>query len=178
MSGACESRRSCWPRLSQPRPFSILVEFRTRAISTPSTIGGSPRRKDVQPATHREKGAVVMATRSDVRKGIFQDGSDEEQTFGDRDHGGKRLSKFADRGFSALQMPGPWLWLVYRMSGISQASKSSGVRFQPDGVRRRLRVRCTDRHVGAPGGAARSRRDDAGECCCRRACDIGASTCG
>ena len=104
MSGARASHRSCWPRLSQPRPFSILVEFRTRAISTPSTIGGAPRRKDAQPATHREKGAVVMATRSDVRKGIFQDGSDEEQTFGDRDHGGKwlpqicgpRLFRFAD----------------------------------------------------------------------------------
>jgi hypothetical protein len=48
----------------------------------------------------------------------------EEQTFGDRDRGGKTLPKSADRGFSALQLPGPWLWLVYRTSGISHAPRT------------------------------------------------------
>jgi hypothetical protein len=62
--------------LHQPRPFSTLAEFRKRAISTLSTIGGFPKQKDVHPATHREKGAGATARCSDVRKGIFKGGSD------------------------------------------------------------------------------------------------------
>jgi hypothetical protein len=96
------------------RPFSILVEFQTRAISTPSTTGGFPRQKKYSTSDLIPRTALpARATCFNVRKGISKAALTEEQTFGDRVHGGKTLPKFADRGFSALQRPGPRLWLVY-----------------------------------------------------------------
>jgi hypothetical protein len=69
----------------------ILVEFRTRVTSTRFTIGGFPREQEVQTTRRHRYDGFAHA-----RKEIFKDSSAGEQTFDDRELGGKMVPGFAE----------------------------------------------------------------------------------
>ena len=96
-----------------------------------------------------------------------------EQTADNWELGGKMLPNLRNKAFPPCgHADGGYVLL--RVSGISYASTTSGVYFEPDSVYRRVCAGCANRHVWASSGAAGSRCHGDGQCCLRGASEFGA----